>query len=286
VDDGARQVGGQPLTVCERDHQVLAALPEVGGDRDRVEVEAPRAGERQVVVEPTVDADRHRLAELAGQEVAELAGERLPVDRRKQCLYLGLHLVAGDPQQFRTSGLEVRAELRLPREGGTELVVVLLAHPVEKGQSFGVVRCDARDAQHSADAVGGERTAGEGMRTTTRPAGHGAGVLADVVEHGQGIGDLVGDRAAGTTRGGAVPRARPGHESMSAFVHLIGHPAELHGSTRSAVVEQEHPAAIRAGDLDLECAAVGEGDRGHGAPRGQKSRRPRRESPRSGWSRW
>src|SRR6516165_6329136 len=50
----------KPLAVGERHHQISASLPDHGRDRDLVQPEAPRAGERDVVLEPALHAGAHR----------------------------------------------------------------------------------------------------------------------------------------------------------------------------------------------------------------------------------
>src|SRR4051812_48235940 len=46
----------EPQAVPERDEPVLLTVPELHGDADRAEIEAPRVDEHAVVVEPAVTA--------------------------------------------------------------------------------------------------------------------------------------------------------------------------------------------------------------------------------------
>src|SRR5690606_40394458 len=62
-----RDVPGQPLTVGGRDHQVLLALPDEDARGDLLDGESPRPDERQVVVEPAVDARPQSFGALSGQ---------------------------------------------------------------------------------------------------------------------------------------------------------------------------------------------------------------------------
>ena len=66
-----RDVVGEPLAVRERDHPVMRALSHVNPRRDVRDVEAPRLGERDVVVEPAPVPDPECLVVQCGQVVRE-----------------------------------------------------------------------------------------------------------------------------------------------------------------------------------------------------------------------
>ena len=93
---GAGDIGGQPLAVGGRYETVLAALPDRDRGRDRVEIEAPVAEQRQVVVEPTPDPRSQRVPDSDGDEPGVLAREHRRVGRRDEIAERLSHLLAGD----------------------------------------------------------------------------------------------------------------------------------------------------------------------------------------------
>jgi hypothetical protein len=70
----------EPLTMGERHRQVCAALPDHRWDRNLVEVEAPRLGESQVVIEPAIDTCSQRLMKPGLHVLGELVGQDRPID--------------------------------------------------------------------------------------------------------------------------------------------------------------------------------------------------------------
>ena len=76
VNAGTGGVRAEPLAVGERDHVVLVALPDGRPAAEGVQAEAPVGQEREVVLEPAVDAVTDRGAQGRGQVVGELPGQR------------------------------------------------------------------------------------------------------------------------------------------------------------------------------------------------------------------
>ena len=69
-------------------------------------------------------------------------------------------------------GLEVGGELRLAFECGRELLVVLLAHPLEEVEALGLEGRDAGDQRRPEDAIRQERRARERVGTPAGVPGH------------------------------------------------------------------------------------------------------------------
>ena len=212
-------------TPCaERDHQVLAALPDRTGtvmsDSEKPQsLTKARSSSHQpsaVRGSPTSQLDSAKWS-------ASLRRQRLDVDGREQRGQLLRDLVAGDRGQGGSPLIEEDDELGLALLGDTELLEVVLAHARQEVQPVGVMGCDACDDQGGADAVGEERGARERVRTAARPAGDEAVVDAEGVEHGGGVGRHRGDGATGLAGRTGVPRPRPGDQAQTALLGGLLH---------------------------------------------------------------
>ena len=146
----------------ERHEEVLLAVPELDRHADVVEREAPRLGEREIVVAPAVDAFAagvlHALREIA----PEVAREHCRVDVGEERLKpleksLSGHLM-GRP------GTEVLLERLAPVHCRPELVEIRLAHPAEPVEVGRVHGRDRRQGSDGGDTVGQQRCAGERVR--------------------------------------------------------------------------------------------------------------------------
>src|SRR3954451_15374743 len=81
---GAGGVAGEPLSVADRDEAVVAPVEDERGHGDRVDREAERAQEGEVVVHPAVDAGAEHRGHARQPELAEALPERLDVGAAEQ----------------------------------------------------------------------------------------------------------------------------------------------------------------------------------------------------------
>src|SRR6185295_8235119 len=80
VRAGTRNVAGEPLAVAVRDHAVVGPLPDMDRAPDRVELEAPRADDPEVVIEPDEVALAEALVGIRGEILGEGWRDRSPID--------------------------------------------------------------------------------------------------------------------------------------------------------------------------------------------------------------
>ncbi len=129
ADSRIRNVLGQPLTVRERHHPILLALPHRDRPLDLCEVEPPIAGESQVIVAPAGNAARDGPLEDGGQELGEIARQRCLIDVGDQASKRGRDIRSFDlAEDFRLL-LEPGRERRFPFQRQVELLNILGAHP-------------------------------------------------------------------------------------------------------------------------------------------------------------
>src|SRR6185437_10581296 len=129
VNAGAWRVRGEPLTVGERDHVVLVALPDGRAVAGRVQVEAPVRHEREVVLKPAVDALADGGAQGRGQVVGELCRQRRRVGTGDEAAERGRDLLAGDLAEGRRFFFEEGGQGRDAACRELELLDVLWSHP-------------------------------------------------------------------------------------------------------------------------------------------------------------
>ena len=135
-------VGGQPFPVTVRHHPVMAALPDVDRDRDRVELETPRPDECHVVVEPAPVGLAQRLAEGGRGIVGEGARQGATVHIVDEVAEQFGNLVGCDVPEDRPVPLIQRDQRLGTLECRTEPLDVLVAHPIEVVETLGRVRSD------------------------------------------------------------------------------------------------------------------------------------------------
>ena len=196
VRDRGGHVGREPLAMGIGNHSVVASLPDVDRDPDRVEVEAPRADERHVVVEPAPVRLAQRLAERRRDPFRECAGQRASidvVDEIPKCL--GAFIGRDDAPDRPATLLEGNEGFRTLKRS-IEFLEVLVAHALEKVDPFRGVRRDSGERRGGADPARKQRGAGEGVRTAAGPAKGERGRGADMVEHRRRVIHDVGNGPA------------------------------------------------------------------------------------------
>jgi hypothetical protein len=85
-----------------------------------------------------------------------------------------------------------------------------------------------------------------------------------MVEEGDDVVDRVDDPPARLASGGAVPGPGVGDQAQAATGDGPGHRAKRRDRSRGAVVVDQRHAVLRAGHVDVDDAAVGQGQLGHG----------------------
>src|SRR5262249_48658147 len=74
----------KPLAVGHRHARISGSVPDHDRNRDLPQVETPRSGQRQVVVDPPVHARAQRLAAVGGEVLPQLTSQRGPVGAGEQ----------------------------------------------------------------------------------------------------------------------------------------------------------------------------------------------------------
>ena len=139
------------------------------GRVDRADVEAPGPGEREVVVEPAVDAVREPLVRAREHELRRTPRQDGDVGRAEERLHHGHQARRASRRAVDArSRLEIRPQDRLAVERLAELDVVLFAHSFEPVEAVGVVRRDRCEAGDGDEPLVAERGAGEHVRPAAR----------------------------------------------------------------------------------------------------------------------
>ena len=204
-----RQVGGEPPPVGERDHQVLAALPDERRHGDLVEVEAPAAGQGEVVVQPAVDPGAHatRAAAPPGPRRTRRSATARSTGGSR-VVRLGDDPGRVDVSQPVRVGVEVRgAASASPAAAAANSSRFCSPIPARKSRpsaSQGATPAMQSTPGHRVREPGG---AGQRVRPAAGPARDHAALGAEVVEQRGDVVGVVDDPASGTARGGPVARA-------------------------------------------------------------------------------
>ena len=174
------------------------------GTEIEAELEAPRLGEGEVVVQPARPARADALAgrgdQLGGEAVVD-DGDVGRAEQRAQRLHqLGRVRV----EQLRSELLEQRAQLLGPLERRPELDHVVLAHAGEEVEALGAVGADAAERRGGRDPVAEQGGAGERVRPAARAAGDQDAAQPEAVCDGVDVGGHVRDRPALVAVGAAV----------------------------------------------------------------------------------
>ncbi len=186
-----------------RHEAVVLALQEQDGTRDRRELESPRRGEGEVVVDPPVDARLERVCVARDEVLGKAPGEHRSILRAEERCHPGDHRV--DRRHVRLRVLfDVRSQRLLTLQRLSELDVVVLAHPVEPVELFRAVRRDACEARDGGEALVAERSAREHVRAATRdPPGREPLQPESVGDRGD-VGGAIGHDASACARRAAV----------------------------------------------------------------------------------
>jgi hypothetical protein len=176
----------------EGDHPVLAALPDRHRHPDAGQLEPPRPGERDVVVEPAPDAVGHRLAVRRRHIGSELAGERRHVDRRDKIAERRRHLLAGYANE--RLGLPLKVGLQLGRSGqrGPELLLVLPAHPCQRVQPLSAKRSHTGHGGAGQHLLAEQRGARQRMRAAAGGTDRVAAIHTEVRKNRGGVSGTIG----------------------------------------------------------------------------------------------
>ena len=158
----------QPTPVREGNHLVELPLPNGDGRVDVAQVEAPVARERQVVVDPSVEAWCERAAEHRGQRVGVAAIQHGAVDRGREAAERIREARPGHVAQVFAVLAHPLPQHRLSFARGAELVHVLLPHSGEKVEVGAAVGADACQRRCGPAAAGqpGCATRDAGRRPT------------------------------------------------------------------------------------------------------------------------
>src|SRR5579884_1837692 len=118
----------EPHAVSERDHEVLATLPDKRRNGDLGEFEPPGHGKCEVVVDPAVRRDANCLVKIGGHVVGELPGKNRSVRRREKTLECLDDLCAGGFAKVRTHLFDDRSKRCLTFEGLAEFHDIAFPH--------------------------------------------------------------------------------------------------------------------------------------------------------------
>ncbi len=270
--------------MADRDELVLLTVPVEHGHADRLELEAPRRAEGDVVVEPAVAArpepDPEGVGEIGGKPAVQdgavgWAQEGGPVLR--QLLRRGREVLLPGPFVRRFT---VLLALDLP------ILDVLLAHSLEEVEALGVERCDGSEDRRGADAVREQRGRGERMRPAAGEAPQTEPLETERVADRGDVAGAVSNRAALVARRPAVawPVVR---EEPDPFLLGVVDVRLVEQSRVGRAVVDEHGHAVRVtAFVHLEHASVRARDREPWAesrpayPARSRPRCPRAGSPR------
>ena len=132
----------QPLAMCERHHEVFAALKNDDGDVDRAEVESPRMAEREVVIKQSVHVVLERALQGLREPLGSISVEEGHVARGQQAGHRLDNGVGGGFCERLAHGVQVRAQHLFALKGSPELLDVVLTHAGEEVQVWFAVGPD------------------------------------------------------------------------------------------------------------------------------------------------
>ena len=199
---------------------VLLALPELNRHADRVELEAPRGDEGEVVVDPSVDARTDAGAHVIEQKGGQRPSCHRAIGRTEQGLPDLGKLLRGRREQLVAQLLGRGSQRVLALEDRGELLHVLLAHPLEVVEPLRVVRCNGGQRGRSDHPVRQERGRGESMWASARDPPDAEPVDVERVADGDDVGGAVRDRPAFQARRATVTRAIVGEQADSALLRI------------------------------------------------------------------
>src|SRR5438034_9670667 len=254
------KVARKPLAVAPGNHQVLSALNDEHRRGDVFELELPRSHEREIVVDPAVDASREATTEAVEHVCAELAVKRLGVEVREEWphrLDETRHLEAVDAGDLM---LQMGTQRFLTLSCQAELDDVPLAHAVgqvEVGpvwRTNGGHRCDRHNPIRKA------RRRGESVRTTTGKAPGRKALEREGICNPLNISDDVEDRTAGVASRVAVAGTVVRDEADTVLERERDVRVEWLAGGRRAVVVEDRTAVGGACVVHRDRTAVRRGD--------------------------
>ena len=160
----------EPATVCDRDEPVVGAVQKQHGSVDGRDVEAPGPEEREVVVQPAVDAVGEAVGSALQHLVRELVGQNLAIGRAEQRLEERDDVRGVRTPQLSCVVLEEAPQRRLAFEHGPELHEVRFTHAGQPVEPVGLVGRHGSQARCGRQPVAAERGARECVRATARDA--------------------------------------------------------------------------------------------------------------------
>jgi len=192
-DLGAGHVGAQPGTVRGRDEHVPAPVADLHRHGDRIEVESPRPGEGEVVVDPPPHTTADEVLGGLADHPGELSGQHRTVTVvQRPVVAEDLRRVPRDPvAHLGQLTLELRPQPLLAVDGPAELRHVERVHAGEEVEVCEPVGRDTDVTAGADDAVGQQRGHSQAVRSAAGRAADSELRDAEVVDDRAHVADAV-----------------------------------------------------------------------------------------------